>query len=197
MGDLERLEREVRALRRAVFVLGACAVALGGVTIASCAHGSEQPPPKQLTFHDGNRTLTIDASGLHVYDGDHQVVIGNREITVNGPGLMAKLAGDEVSVFGEGIGAAKLSVVPKVGPRLDVYNDHTSFSAIAADTYSGATADNHTHKVSFEAGTDADLALETRGGAIATVAAGDHDACVLISLPNHTPPTQVCVPPQK
>jgi len=209
MGDLERLQREVRTLRRMVYALGACALALAAATVASCAH---TPEPAKLSFVEGTHTVTIEASGIHISDGAHRVDLL--------PGVVG--ASDQLQVFGQGSGSvdilpnqvgihdgdglATLAVHGAIGPELLLTaNAKTTLSAHAGSGFAGMSADNGTRKIGLEANTDfAGAVFETRGGPRATISSTNDVACA--SLARNRPAAEraqpgdtleMCAPPAK
>ena len=82
---IERLEHDVRILRRRLAVAMAVAAALGATTIVACQHTSD--PPRELVFDDGNHhAVRIDANGITIDRGNATAHLGGDDFSMkSGP----------------------------------------------------------------------------------------------------------------
>ena len=101
---IDRLEQEVRSLRRALYGMAAVSLALGSVAVASCSKSAESP--KKLVFTDGKAETTIDATGLHVTDEEHSISISGGTGSDEDPGA----SGDNGGCSAGGSGGASFGL---------------------------------------------------------------------------------------
>ncbi len=185
MGDLEKLQREVRTLRRMVYALATCALALAAAAVTSCAH--QAAPMTRLSLVDGTHAVTIEASGIHISDGDHRVdlleggVHATDELQVLGRNGSVEILPNQVGIHNDD-GQATLGVHAALGPELQLASGaHTTVNVHAGSGYAGLKADAGTRTVSLEASTDMSVVqVATHDGPRASLWSRDDTACTSV-----------------
>lgn len=209
---IDRLEQEVRSLRRALYGMAALSLALGSVAIASCAKTA--PPPTKLVFTDDKGAeTTIDASGLRVKDEEHLVFVTGGTVSADHVQVMThgkdtggsmELAPDQLSLH-TGPALLTLYVSKETGARLQMSSADAHADIMTKDDIANFTLRTPHGKISMEtAKNQAFINNEYENGARSGLAALADQGCVSAdrrrpaaekTLPGDS--WETCAPPAK
>lgn len=202
---LEGLQRELRALRRALYVTMSIAGAFCVAMIASCA--SKAAAPTHLTFGDANHKVDIDADGLFIVEGSKSVRITAG--TVNATDMvMVQDAKKGASVMSPASVRVKnkevtavLEVQDALGVSLELTNGDRSVALFARPRFAGITASAPDHEASSTVSeTYALVQAQTSGASQSSLTASASGACVGADLLPHDDkikPANLCVDHRK
>ena len=209
---IDRLEQEVRSLRRALYGMAVLSLALGSAVVASCSKSAA--PPTKLVFTDGKGgEVTVDASGMTVKDEEHFISIsggtvsaGHLQVRTHGKdtGGSVEIAPDQVSLH-TGPALVTLYVSKETGARIQMADDDSHADITTKDDVASFALRTPHGKIGME--TNADVsAVNTdfdKGGR-ASISASKSDGCAMLdrrrpaaekALPGDQWTT--CAPPQK
>jgi hypothetical protein len=158
---IDRLEQEVRSLRRALYGMAALALALGSAAIVSCNKSSA--PPTKLVFTDASGgEVTLDASGLRVKDAEHLVTIGTGRVSAShvqvvthgsDKGGSVEIKPDQISLH-TGPALVTLYVNKQTGARIQVSDDDSHADITTKDDAAGFALTTTHGKVRLDTGKD-------------------------------------------
>lgn len=209
---IDRLEQEVRSLRRALYGMAAFSLALGSVVVASCSKSAA--PPTKLVFTDGKGSeVTLDASGLRMKDEEHSLVISGGTVSAEhvqvvthskDTGGSVEIAPDQLSLH-TGPALVTLYVSKETGARIQMADDDAHADITAKDDVAAIALRTPHGKVSAETGKDqASVGTESEGGPRGFIAARKDSVCARFdrrrpaaekALPGDT--WTACAPPEK
>jgi hypothetical protein len=159
---IDRLEQEVRSLRRALYISAALSLALGGAVIASCAKTPAQPT--QLSFVDGANKVEIDAKGITVTDAEHRISLARGNVSADHVQVLASTkdsAAGSVEIWPHQVAVtvggmqASLGVADKLGARLQLSSGTNRADVQAGPTFSAFSLVTPHGKVIAETSIDA------------------------------------------
>jgi hypothetical protein len=118
---IAELERSVRSLRRALYAAVAAIAMLGGGAVVACKSKTKST---ELVFVDGDRTMKLDAGGLHftwgelnqattvsasgVYAASNDPKVGDRSSTLNGGSVFTTCEGSFATLSADKLGGQLL-----------------------------------------------------------------------------------------
>jgi hypothetical protein len=201
---LEGLQRELRALRRTLYVTLSIAGALGVAMIASCA--SKAPPPTKLTFGDAGHRVDIDADGLFISAGARSVRITAGTVNATDALVVIDEATGTTSMtpaslrLGNKDGSAVLQVKPKIGASLEIESGDKSVEMFAKRSFAGVTVRAPEHVVTSSASERyALVSAQHEGGPQASFDVTAGGGCVKVERlgDDAAKPSKLCVGPVK
>ena len=209
---IDRLEQEVRSLRRALYGMAALSLVLGSAAVVSCNKSSA--PPKKLVFSDGTGgEVTLDATGLQVKDAEHLVTIGNGRVSAShvqvvthgsDKGGSVEIKPDQISLH-TGAALVTLYVNKQTGARIQVADDDSHADIITKDDVATVGLRTTHGKLRLESSPDSSIVdTEYEKGPRGYIAADKQSVCARFQrgLPADakTSPGDtwvMCAPPEK
>lgn len=178
---IDRLEQEVRSLRRALTGMAVLSLALGSAVVASCSK-SAAPPTKLAFKNETGGEVTLDASGLTIKDEQGAVQITSGRVSADhvqvrtankDTGGSVEIAPDQVSLH-TGAALVTLYVSKESGARIQMADDDSHADITTKDDAAAFALQTPNGKVKLDSGKDAACArLERQLVAGATASAGD------------------------
>ena len=166
---IDRLEQEVRSLRRALYGMAALSLALGSAAVVSCGKSAEQPT--KLVFADGKGAeVTLDATGLQIKDAEHLVTVGNGRVSAphvqvvthgNDKGGSVEIKPDQISLH-TGAALVTLYVNKQSGARIQMADDDSHVDMTTKDDVANVALTTPHGKVTLETKKDATCARVER-----------------------------------
>lgn len=209
---IDRLEQEVRSLRRVLYGMAALSLALGSAAVVSCS--KQAAPPTKLVFTDGKGgEVTLDASGLQVKDPEHLVTIGTGRVSAphvqvvthgNDAGGSVEIKPDQISLH-TGAALVTLYVNKQTGARIQVADDDSHADISTKDDVASFGLRTTHGKVILESSQDAaSVSAGFETGPEGFLAARKESVCVRLKrqLPasaRESPGDNwaMCAPPEK